>query len=291
MSTKIVILTKARETTMRRLLLGITLLACAVGFARAQADVAADRLTEDVLQRSGAKRQIESIPEAMELQLAQRENESDPQLFSQISLIFRESYRAEVLYKAVFDHFKKNFDKDRMLALQQWLHSPLSQKITELEIHSSSSEGRAERVKFIKTFRYLSKPPQRLALIQRLDRATRSSTAAEDIAVATALSMMQAVNSVLPLEKQVDPEVLKKFPAELRTRVHETIQQTMLMSFYYTYKGLSDEELEQYVRFYESELGTWASQRWTQAMTSALAAAAENASQKLARSLASMKRG
>jgi hypothetical protein len=158
-------------------------------------------------------------------------------------------------------------------------------------MHSSTREGREERVKFAKKFRYLSKRPERLALIKRLDTATKASAAAEEISVSTVATMMEAVNTILPPDKQASPEQLKQLSENLRARLGDTIRQAMLISYYHTYSALSDAELEQYVRFYESELGRWTSQQWIDALSNALTIAGQDAARKLAKSLAGAKQG
>lgn len=277
---------------MRKLLLAMVVAAGVLSMCPAQSGALTnDQLIEDVLLRSGAKRQIEGVWEVMEAQLAERQTDADPKVFVQVTEGLKEAYRADALYQAVLNHFRKNFDRDRMLAFQQWLQTPLSQKVTELEKHYSTPEGRQELVKFARKFRYLSKRPERLALIKRLDTATKASAAAEDISISTIASMMEAINAVLPPDKQADPEQLKKLPENLRARLGDSIQQAMLISYYQTYSTLSDAELEQYVQFYESELGRWASLRWIEALSNALNMAGQDAARKLAKSIAGMKRG
>src|SRR2546428_12365519 len=140
---------------MKKQLLAILVVICTVSFSHAQSvQPARDQLIEDILQRSGAKRQIEGVWEVMEAQLAERQIDADPKIFLQVSQGLKDAYRADVLYQAVLNHFRKNFDRDRVLAFQQWLQTPLSQKVTELEMHYSTREGREERVKFAKKFRY-----------------------------------------------------------------------------------------------------------------------------------------
>ncbi|HEY3131478.1 MAG TPA: hypothetical protein VGL91_18630, partial [Acidobacteriota bacterium] len=101
---------------MKKQSLVILVVICTVSFSNAQSSQSAtDRLIEDILQRSGAKRQIEGVWEAMEAQLAERQTDADPKIFLQVSQGLKDAYRADVLYQTVLNHFRKNFDRDRML--------------------------------------------------------------------------------------------------------------------------------------------------------------------------------
>ena len=90
-------------------------------------------------------------------------------MYELLSKIMKESYKAETIYRVVSNDLLSNFDQNRISNILNWYHSPLAQKITQLEVRAFSPEALQEMRQFATNLE--SNPPQeaRINLIQNLD--------------------------------------------------------------------------------------------------------------------------
>ncbi len=103
-----------------------------------------------------------------------------------------------------------------------------------------------------------------------------------DITVAIVRSLTRAFQPSLPAVADLTPGQLDQQIAQARNRTLEDMRRACLVSMLLAYRDLSDDELDQYVRFVESETGNW----YMGVMNSALLAAVNGAAESTAAELA-----
>jgi type IV pilus assembly protein PilP len=246
-------------------------------------------LITEALELSGAKKQIEQLATVLRVQyqtqLTKRQGAIDPKEFARVQGIFKESfgeaYRAEALYQSVESSLVNKYDEKRLLATLQWFRSPLGKKISQLEVRSSAPEASQEIAKFTAELKKKPAGKGRLALVQRLDKATSATEFPVQTNLDSFRSLMKAVDAIVPPEKRLKEGQLEKLVNDMRGELQTPLRETTLVNMLFTYRTLQDDELRQYVEFAESDSGRWFATASVDGLKSALAAASEKAYNKI----------
>lgn len=236
-------------------------------------------LVKEALELSGAKQQMDQYPELFKNQLRQRQADIDPRLFEKLSKIIAETFPTDTFYQSVIESFQKKFNEKHILDVLDFLHSPLARKVAQIEVESSNPKAAEEIQKFVGQLQTQPPAKERLALIERLDRAS----AATELAVQTVLIMSRemAKGAYLalppeerekqgPLEPQLEP-LLK----EAKAQIEAPIKKGILVNYLFTYRTVSDPDLAKYIEFYETEHGRWFTRVATEGLMHAMAATSE----------------
>lgn len=257
------------------LLLSIILIVNVCSFSYAQYDQ--NTLIAEVLELSGAKKQVEQIPDIVNAQLTQRQMEVKPEVYEKVSRIMAESYKANTLYQDVVNYFKNNFDQNRLLVILEWLQSPLSQKMSRLEIQASTAEAMQEMRNFAAQLQYTPPRQERLALVQRFDEVVGATEMSIEMSLASFRGLAKAIDPTLPPEKRLQEGQLEQLCNQMKAQLQMPLKNSTLVSFLYTYRSVSDEELNTYIDFWESDTGKWFNRVSSEAVMEAMTKAAEGA--------------
>jgi hypothetical protein len=165
--------------------------------------------------------------------------------------IFAGAFRPDAFYGPLRARLNQYLTPARTPILLQWLSTPLSRRVVELESKASSPQARADLERFAGSVQNEPPPQTRMNLVQRLDSARRSSEFRVEIAMVLIRNVHQALGSG-GSTRESDAAIDR-----LRSEMWRTARDGTLLHFLYTYRGLSDAELEEYVRFWESDDGRW----------------------------------
>src|SRR2546427_431094 len=122
---------------------------------------------------------------------------------------------------------------------------------------------------------------RRLGLIERLDAGGGASETTVDVTIAIVRSLTLAFQPALPAVARLNHGQLEDQFARARNRTLEQIRHACIVNMLLAYRGLSDQELDRYVLFVESEAGQW----YMSVMNSALLAAVDVAAEATATEL------
>ena len=237
---------------------------------------------EEALGLYGVKDQLAQFPALLEAQMAREKGQFDPELHGQLTGILVDSYQGEVLYAHVLRYFETHAEPARLEEALAWLHSPLSKKMTQFEVESSTPEGHRELRQFAAGLASNLPSDARVGVVMRLDEATQASDWSVNMVASVTRAMIEGTQPLLPPEKKISEEDLDKQMEYMKAALKPTIKSTVLVSFLYTYRAASDEELEQYAGYWESESGQWLNQITSEAWLEALSAAGREAGERIA---------
>lgn len=226
---------------------------------------------DTLLELSGARRQIAHLTDERQFQ-SLFDNAGSNVHAQQLQRIFTTAFRPEAFYGPLRARLEQNLTPARTPILLQWLSSPLSRRVVDLEIKAASPDARSALDRFAKAVEQESPPQKRLNLIQRLDAALRSSEFRVEMAITLIRNVTQALGA------SADPTLDR-----LRAELWRTARDGTLLHFLYTYRTLSDDELEEYVRFWESDNGRWFAPILHQGFLDAIRAVTEDLLLKLQR--------
>ncbi len=248
-------------------------------FAVAPHATAADRdaRINAIIEETGFDKLLEHIPDFAQSILKQSSGALEPKVNSSMSLAFQQAFsssrvRADV-YKVINSHFN---DKSADAYLTH-LQSPLARKISELEGSTNDPENRDIFATFVQSLETTPASPERLALIERLDKATRITDFGVDMQAAFFKAVFTAVNPVLDDDMRVGSSEMETMVNEVRQSFSEAYKKSTQTSYLFSFRNLSDQELEQYIELCESSDYRWGIQLLGNAMISALNQAADRA--------------
>ncbi len=237
------------------------------------------RTLDELLDRSGLKVQLGSLTAGIRAQFVRaHRGQSGPDRLT-IDRIVTEHFAPEVLYTKIRIEFDRNLEPGRVEKALAWYDSPLGKRITGQELAALVAAGGSEAVADLER----NHPSERrLELIERLDTGGGASETTVDVTVAIVRSLTVAFQPGLPAVAGLSRDQLDKQIARARNRTLEDMKRLCLVNMLLAYRELSDDELEQYVRFVESDAGQWYMSVMNSALLAAVSAAADATAAELA---------
>jgi len=220
---------------------------------------AADQmLVDDLFEKSGLKYQTSQIPAGIVagMQLAQeQEQQLDKNEFSMLIASASEAFNAEFISKVVKQGFISGMSNKEVNGVLSWFNSPLGERITTMEEKASTPEAIGEMQSYFQSLQ--SNPPRqsRLDLIKQLDIAASATEISSEIVMNMQLTTISGMMAMAPPDKQGQLAALKTELYANKNRMIDSMRKQFLMTALYTYKDISDKELEKYVAFSASPDG------------------------------------
>jgi hypothetical protein len=233
---------------------------------------------DDLLERSGLRVQLDSLTAGIRAQFVRAHRRQSNQDRMTIDRIVAERFAAPALYTRIKAELQRNLDADRLEKALAWYDAPLGRRIIGQELAALVATGGPEAVAELERNR---PSPRRIALLEKLDAAGGASETTVDVTVAIVRSLTRAFQPGLPAVAALTPAQLDQQIAQARNRTLDDMRRVCLVSMLLAYRGLADEEIDQYVQFVESEAGSWYMGVMNGALLVAVNAAAESTAAEL----------
>lgn len=226
----------------------------------------------ELLALSGLEAQLESLPpqvlqgiEASPLKL-----ESD--LGGKLAALVQREYAPERVRREIVSRLSSEIDADRAARSIAWLRSPAGVRLRRAEEAASTPEALADMEAFARRLALSGPSPERLALANRIEAASESTELVLDTIFSTALAVALTLGATSERPATAE-EIMAEFEAP-RAQMRSQIRETVLISYLYTYRELTDPELGAYAAFLESDPGRWYSRALSRAFLGALTGSA-----------------
>jgi hypothetical protein len=213
---------------------------------------------KELMEKSGIIEQTNLIPQVIISSFAGQINRSDSSLIhfkNEINDIILNSYSPLNMQLFIEKKLSSNLSNADIKTVLNWLNSKQGKNITRLEKEVASPEAYEEVEKFGSNYKNFQMDPKRQKLYDRLDKATKATDSAVDMAINTRVAITAAMTSFLPPEKRPSVGHLKGLIEQQRFQIEGRVTNDVLASLYFTYKELTDAELGEYVVFSESPVG------------------------------------
>jgi len=237
-------------------------------------------LIHEALDLSGAKMQMEQYADNLSKTLPQlRSGMSDKKQRDDILLYLRDSYKLNKIYPPVVETFRARFNKTYMLSAIRWLKSPLGKKSTGLEVAANMPE----MVHAAPAFRdeYERMQEGRKQRIRDMEKALRATELNIDIASVSLFEMLKGMQARMQGSGKMNSEQIDALVRNVRGVAREQITRDVLVSLAFTYRSLSDQELDEVIRFYQSPEGRWFNDTSIEAISSAIGKASREVGEKM----------
>jgi ribosomal protein L19E len=221
--------------------------------AQSAADAAKtqDKQIEDVVAATGLKQQLEQLPQRLAAGVAQagkQQKKVPTATIQSIEEAMAKGYTAEGFQNRVDAELKKNYDQKHMQALLKEFSTPAAKTMVEQERVAQQPNDLA---KF--AISPVATKPERAALVQRIDAATKAS----ELAVQTAFVSMKALSQGIAGEGSAKAAAIDKSMEKQREAETRRIRDATQLSLAYSYKDASDADLEKYAALYETADAKW----------------------------------
>jgi len=241
-------------------------------------------LIHDALELSGAKKQMENYADILSSTLPQfRSGMSNEKQKNDILLFLRDSYAINKIYPSVVSTFSARFDKKHMLSVILWLKSPLGKKSTSLEVAANMPEMMKKSAAFRDEYERMQEG--RKQRIRDMEKAVRATELNIDIVAVSLFDMLKGMQVSMRGSGKMNSEEIDAFVGNVRGVPREQLTMDLLVSLAFTYRSLTDEELDEIIRFYRSPEGRWFNDTSIEAVSSAIGKASREIGEKMGNAL------
>jgi hypothetical protein len=219
-------------------------------------DPGRDALIAELMDLSGTDAMLAQLPAALQAELDQSPApDVDPDTYALLRTVLLEAYRSASLRRTLVDNLARQYDPGRFRSFRDLLASPLARKMTSLELAAGSPEAQAEMNRNTPAI-LAAATPARLALVRRLDEVIHATEMTTDLSMLPLRAVATMHFPLLPeAERQRQQAVVDEAMEQVRPEVHDSVHQSVLVSFLYGYRSVSDAELGRYVDLLDSDLG------------------------------------
>ncbi len=221
------------------------------------------KMAVEIIKESGIAKQTHSLTEmalaSFDEKYQQADTSKNPLVDEKLARskdVIRLATNPKRMNEYIRKHLASNLSIPEMEQVLKWYKSPLGKKIAELE-YSTYTEKKEHANTLRLAFRLTRyQNTSRANLFSRLDEATNSTEAM--IELQTSLIVQnQILGMVLSDSDKVDQaaidEIIKKFETDIDPYLDILAAEYIFAGFVYTYRGLSETELEEYLSFSETK--------------------------------------
>lgn len=252
----------------------------AIGESIARRHGLEEALIRELMRLSGLDKQLSEMGAISLANLKEGEEQEmlPSHLYNLLISIVKEAYNVEKIRQHILEQVEKKLDSACIQDVLNWLRSPAGRRITRLEEAATTPEGVRQMRAFAKQLQTNPPSQARVQLAKRLDEATNATELLLEMATVsfqeivkltdasmpkgqlillsiTPINYIEEASTLLSKERQADHDRLSQQMKTKRQKMREEYQNTTLVTFLYTYQDLTDDELETYLAFVESENG------------------------------------
>ena len=217
-----------------------------------------NQLVQTLMHKSGLKKQIEQMPQLLQAELDRQQMEAKgltQEDFNKISRLARSAFDAKTIHAAVQTYIKSNLPENDTRAVLEWLDSPLGKKITRLEEDASTAEAYTDMQAIGPKLLDENKDSARIHKIKRLDNATGATESTINSVLNIQLAMITAMSAAMEADQQPTFEDVQDLVNRNKSQIQAVMERMVQRQFLYTYRELTDNEIDRYTQFAETKSG------------------------------------
>jgi hypothetical protein len=212
-------------------------------------------MVRTLMSKSGLNKQMEQMPLLLQTGMKEANQETpllSPEALKEMSGLSVRAFDPARMKETVEKHMQAQLSNNDVREAITWLDSPLGMRIMQLEQKSATPEGYRE---MLKTADQLVADPARVELIRKLDQAVKATETGVAMVINTQTAIIAALASSIEPEKRPTIEAIGSEVEKSREQIHSQVEAQMVLTLLYSYRGLTDTEIGQYLKFAESDAG------------------------------------
>lgn len=238
----------------------LLLLAMLFSQAAQAVDNTSHALAKQIITLSGLDQMITNLPAQLQSQFQQRPSEEQSQASDeQVLQAMLASYNPEHAQQLLLDDVVNRSNNQEKQAIIRWLESPPGKRIILAEKASTTPDGLADMLRYLEGLATTPPAQPRLALIQRVEKAADLTELALKSTEIMLTSVFTTLNEAAPASERKSSQELAKLNqealTELKPALRQSLEQQMLAISLYTYRNISDADLNHYITFLNTPSG------------------------------------
>ena len=229
---------------------------------------------QEVLDASGVKWSVSQIPSLVSGGLAEARQHGLGKGLGTSEFVqeaFGRAFRLDMIYEIVTANFAERTGKGQLAQVLSWLRSPLARRMAEMERSARSPEGLRALPEFAASLGQSMPPAARLEALQRLDDLTGMTEGDLERRTTVMRAALEAHRRIAPEESRITEQEMNQALQKARSKLKVSMKNYSLMNMLFTYRMTSDEELAEYIAFWEGESGRWLSSAIQESLTAGIA--------------------
>lgn len=243
-------------------------------------------LIREVIKLSGMDQPIKTLPQNIDMLSKQGTLSSgQPELDKKAIQLLKESFNPQQANNKLVRYCQKNMSENMLKEVVPWLRSPEARKITRAENAMHSPGAQIELAAFLSDLQNEPPPQERVVIMEEFVESANMVNNAVDLAMEVFKGITVSMNLAFPEEKRLDKSRILSLVERIKPTIANQLKQQIRLSVYYIYRDISNEELDAYIAFLNSESGSQFNQIATDAVTQVLVDYFKEVGAKIASSL------
>ncbi|MEW6672079.1 MAG: DUF2059 domain-containing protein [Thermodesulfobacteriota bacterium] len=242
---------------MLRLIIATALAMAAVVLVPFHTAAFDSHLVQELMNKSGIRKQVRQIPQDIRAGIQQEQGlKQNPEMgIADIDAAIESAFNPKRIEALLYSDIGKNLSTEEIQKVLYWLDSPLGKKLTRLEEEAASPAANQEMTQALQQMNNDSGVPERLKLLQRIEKALLATEIAVDTILNIQIAIISAISAMSPAPNPPNFEQITEMVHKNRLQVQEVICPQVISGFFYTYRDVSNEDLQTYIAFIESPTG------------------------------------
>jgi hypothetical protein len=202
-----------------------------------------------IMQLSGLNKQVSQYPALAVLGIEQAQAQGSSlkdEDYSKMKQVMLDSFKPKDMLSTVSKEIQKTTTQESADEILIWYKSDLGRKITKAEEKASTPSAYEQ---MIKQASKLLTNKKRVYLARMIERSLNATEMTIQIQNNTSIAVYSAMSKIMAPEKKVDIEAFKIIMSAQEKQMRANIEQFVILSFVYSYKDMSVQEIEEYVVF------------------------------------------
>lgn len=227
------------------------------------ADEKKDKLLDEFYIKSGLEEQLKHLPEVFKLNLDQQTALVDKsqgilkEYYESTNDLLNKSFDSSKIGASIKSDLKKEISSKDINLILDFLKTPTGEKVTQLEIDATKAVTSSEFNKYLSTLSSNPIPESRLNLLSRLSELIDVLDFTTEMTINMQFAITAAITYTLPSELTEDKISLTKIKQKLddsKPLIKSALEPVIIYTLNFTYKDLTENELKQYITFYENDV-------------------------------------
>lgn len=149
----------------------------------------------------------------------------------------------------------ERYDDKKMGKMIDFLKHPKVELMTQREESSKSLQAAQDMQDFFAGLQHSSPTEERKRLIEKIDSVKRSSSFVVDMQVELFKAITWGMRGLSPDNQRITEDQLNQMALDMKAKLDVHMEQQVWMSMLFSYKDMSDTELEEYILLHETVEG------------------------------------
>ena len=208
-----------------------------------------------LLDKSGLTKAIDSFPMQINAMVQQMSlTQKDPTDSEKFMSIMNASTNVDALQNTMFEYVKNNVSATDIKQILAWLDSDLASKIVKAELRSTDPAFTANLMRYIADLQQNPPSQARRLAINNYLKSTQAIEQTVEMIKSLIRNMFTAVRKLNPDNADISNDFEKQMSI-VESQIAAGMRQQIVLSSYYIYENISDEELSLHGQFFHTELG------------------------------------